>query len=73
MTKSELFKRMWIPVRKRLPLEDPTKWVLVWNYAWKEPLLLRSDLAYYGGRAMLRNEPVSQDRIYSHWVEVVEP
>lgn len=67
---------MWIPVRKRLPLEDPTKWVLVWNYLWEEPVVQRADLAYYTGFAMLQSEweaTISEDRVYSHWIEIQKP
>ena len=76
MTKSELFKRMWIPVKKRLPPEDSAKWVLVWNYLWEEPVIQRADHAYYTGVAMLQTEwetTISEDRVYSHWIEVQKP
>lgn len=67
---------MWIPVRVRLPPEDSTKWVLVWNYLWEEPVVQRADLAYYTGTAMFQTEwqtTISEDRIYSDWIEIQKP
>lgn len=75
MTKSELFKRMWIPIRKRIPPEDENMWVLVYNYSWEMPLTQQAHLAHYTAKAILneqREVDISKDRLFSHWM-IVEP
>ena len=76
MTKSELFKRMWIPIKKRIPPEDETKWVLIWNYSWEQPMTQQSNIARYGAIAILdetREVTISKDRLFSHWMEIIKP
>ena len=70
MTKSELFKRMWIPIKRRIPEPDITKWVLVWNYKWEQPFAMDSLTAHCGAKAILAREPVSEDRLFSDWMEI---
>ena len=75
MTKSELFKRFWIPIRKRIPPEDETIDVLVWNYAWERPLIQQSNLAHYTAQAILDDAVmnIAEDRLFSHWMIVEGP
>jgi len=73
MTKSELLKRMWIPISKRIPPPDQDKWVLIWNYRWKEPMVQSAFIANLGAQALLNKEEISEDRIYSHWIEIIKP
>lgn len=67
---------MWIPIRKRIPPENEEMWVLIWNYSWEQPMIQRSNLACYAAKAILNEErkiPVSGDRLFSHWMEVIKP
>ena len=73
MTKSELFKRMWIPIKRRVPESDKTKWVLIWNYQWREPIIQDSLTAHCGAKAIIEQTPLSNDRLFSHWMEVIIP
>jgi len=76
MTKKELFKRFWIPIKKKVPPEDNSIFVLVWNYSWEQPMVQPAHLAHYTALAILNEErkvDISGDRLFSHWMEVHKP
>ncbi len=80
MKKSDFWRNIWIPVKKRLPPEDPEKEILIWNYSWKKPMIMRSDLALYSAKDFLKDEKLelgvpktSKDRLFSHWCFIHPP
>jgi len=75
MKKSDFFKKIWIPVDKRMPPDEESTWVLIWNYSWNEPMVQNAKTARYAANAMLA-EPkqyTSPDRLFSHWYPIEKP
>lgn len=73
MKKSEFWHRIWVSIAKRKPEPNKNEYVLIWNYMWEEPMVMDSLTAYAGAKAILEKQPISEDRIFSHWCKIEPP
>lgn len=73
MNKSDFWRVVWVPVRRRKPPEDRTRTVLIWNYELGMPFAMDAATARYSALASERGDPVSTDRKFSHWCFVGKP
>ena len=73
MTKADFWKRMWIPITKRLPKNEMDVFVLVWDYTWDIPVVMESYVAFATATAILAGDVVSPDRHFARWCYVYPP
>lgn len=72
MNKSEFWERIWIDIKTRIPPPEDF-FILIWNPVWRCPFVMRAYEAHQAGMAILRSEPVSQDRFFTKWCPIVSP
>jgi hypothetical protein len=73
MKKSDFWKYVWISLSTRKPPPNQEKFVLIWNYKWKEPMVMNALVARCGADTLEKEELISTDRIFSHWCFIEPP
>ena len=80
MNKSEFWKAIWIPIKKRLPPRTDD-FVLVWNPIWKRTFLIESYIAHETAGVIEKSDEiisdrvnqVTNDRFFTHWCQPFSP
>lgn len=72
MKKSDFWKLLWNPLRKRQPPETDEE-ILTWNPLLKKKMIVQAKLVLYSWWAQKEEDEISQDRMWSHWCYIKEP
>lgn len=72
MTKKELFKRMWIPLSKRLPpTDDSSLRILIWDQKTGQPATIRAQIlvGQYNAREKVEESKINTKGAPGFWTE----
>ena len=72
MNKNEFWQTQWIHIRERVPPAEDY-YILIWNPQWEVPFVMKAYEAHQAGLGVLKNEWVTQDRYFTHWIKIHPP